>query len=211
MMDLEEIRYLPVTYQIIGVLVVVFLLQLFVPGFTEAMLLSPGSIVAGGQLWGLLTNMFLHGGPVHLMFNCMALFFFGGLVENIVGRKQFIKIFLASGLFASAFYVVTSILILQDYTPALGASGAIFGIIGTATMLRPNTPVIMLFFPVPTKLWIMSVFFIIISLAWFGTGGGTGIAENAHLGGMLMGFFFGYRIKQEEEKDPEYEWRVLYT
>jgi len=206
---MNDLKYLPYTYWLIGIFFVVFVIQI-AANLTSILWLNPIAISHGDMLWGLVTSIFIHGGFYHLLFNSLTLFFFGSMLERIVGRKEFLKIFFASGIFASIFYVLTNLLVLQDPTPALGASGAIFGVLGALVMLRPNT-VIYFYFFLPMKLWQFAIFYVIIVALWFGSGVHTGIAENAHLGGMLIGLLFGYLYKQKEELDPEEAyWRVYY-
>jgi len=213
-MDVKDLRYFPKTYWLIGILFVVFIVQLIalaagIP-FTETLVLDPAAILEAGWVWGIFTNIFLHGGFAHLFFNCLALFFFGIALERIIGGRNLLKVFLIAGLFASVFYLVTSVVILDSFVPALGASGAIFGVIGAMVALRPHTKVIMLLFPVPMPLWVLAVFFVVIAVAWFGIGGGTGIAENAHLGGLIIGYVMGWHFKKREAKDPDFSWNVVY-
>jgi|GEM_PF-1868630 len=216
-MRLENLKYLPKTYWLVIVLFAVFIAQVVailveVP-FTEVLVLDPAAVVHGQALWGIFTNMFIHwpGGISHIFFNCFALFIFGTALERIIGGKNLLKVFIASGLFASLFYLVTALFILGSTTPVLGASGAIFGVIGAMVALRPHTKVMMLFLPgITFSLWMLAVFFVIIALLWFGVGGGTGIAENAHLGGLILGFVLGRHYKAKEKGDPDFQWRAVY-
>jgi uncharacterized protein len=209
-----DIKYIPVTYWIILALVAVFMVQLATAysgiSFTEELVVSPGDILQGNKLWGIVTNVFLHGGFAHLLFNCLALFFFGTALEGIIGRKKFLLLFLAAGVFASIFYVLTSFFLLGSTISALGASGAIFGVIGAMVALRPNTKVMFLLFPVPMPLWVMAIVFVLISMIWFGLGGIGGIAENAHLGGLMIGYVIGRYLKKQESEDPDHYWKTLY-
>ncbi len=198
-----EIRELPATYWLLIVLFGVFLVQIVcmvasVP-FTEQLILDPSAIASGQMLWGIITNIFLHAGVLHIFFNSWALFMFGLVLENIIGGREVLKVFFASGIFASLFYTITALFILNNPLPALGASGAIFGIIGAVMVLRPHMRVMLIFPPIPMELWMMGIFFIILALIWFAAGGGGGVAENAHLGGLLIGFLFGYYYKKKEE------------
>ena len=209
-----DLKHVPMTYWLLGVLFVVFVIQVIgdaanVP-ITELLILSSTAIIHGQQLWGIVTNIFIHGGFFHIFFNCWALFMFGLAIEQIIGGKNLLKIFLISGLFASVFYVVTSLLILNSGVSALGASGAIFGIIGAMVALRPRMKVMLIFPPIPMELWMLGIIFVFIAIFWFGIGGGTGIAENAHLGGLIMGFILGRYFKSKEKKDGDFTWNEVY-
>ena len=211
-MKLDEV---PLTFLLAGLLVVIFIAQLATEGsnadITTKLMLKPAAVMQGQELWGLFTNMFLHGDLFHIMFNGLALVTFGLSLEAIIGRKNLLTVFLAAGLFASVFYVFTSVFILGSTTPALGASGAIFGVIGCMIVLRPHTKVIMMFAPVPVDLWIAGIFFVLIAVLWFSSGGGTGIAENAHLGGMVIGLLFGRHFKGKRKKDKDFTWNAVYA
>jgi membrane associated rhomboid family serine protease len=94
---------------------------------------SHGDIVgvAHGDYWRLLTAAFLHYGPVHLGLNMLALYWFGTPVEQYLGRFRFLLVYLVSGLAGSA-----GALIVTPNSPTVGASGAIFGIMGAALVLE---------------------------------------------------------------------------
>jgi membrane associated rhomboid family serine protease len=87
--------------------------------------------VAHGEWWRLITAAFLHYGPIHLMLNMLALYWFGSLLEQRIGSGRFLFLYLASGLAGSA-----GALLLDPTTPTVGASGAIFGILGAGLVLE---------------------------------------------------------------------------
>ena len=104
--------------------------ELFLRGaqFNETVRVSASEIIpgiAGGEWWRAVTAMFLHGSITHVLFNMWALWVFGPVLERRFGTPAFAALFLASGLAGSATYYL-----LGDYTPAVGASGAIFGLFG---------------------------------------------------------------------------------
>ncbi|MDH3353085.1 MAG: rhomboid family intramembrane serine protease [Nanoarchaeota archaeon] len=113
--------------------------------------LQPASILAGKNLWTFITSMFAHAGLAHLFVNMFSLFFIGNFVEKLVGKKRFLAIYLASGIFAGLFFVVLSGLfggnllgarIFGDPSiPGVGASGALFGLVGVLAMLTPRAKV----------------------------------------------------------------------
>jgi membrane associated rhomboid family serine protease len=94
---------------------------------------SDGNVigVAHGDWWRLLTAAFLHYGPIHLGMNMLALWWFGQPLEAALGRGRFIGLFVASGLAGSA-----GALLFKPLAPTVGASGAIFGILGAAIVLE---------------------------------------------------------------------------
>jgi len=87
--------------------------------------------VAQGAWWRLITSAFLHANIIHLAFNMLALWWFGGPVEQYLGRLRFILLYLVAGLAGSA-----GALLQAPTTPTLGASGAIFGILGAMLVLE---------------------------------------------------------------------------
>src|SRR5919202_943176 len=96
-----------------------------------------GPWVADGDWWRLITAAFLHYGPFHLGLNMLALWWFGGPLEETLGRGRFLLLYFVSGLAGSA-----GALIANPNAATVGASGAIFGILGAALVLeRQGTPV----------------------------------------------------------------------
>jgi len=90
------------------------------------------SLIAQGQTWRLLSAMFLHVNLIHLFFNSYALFIYGPIVEKIYGRARFVAIYLIAGL------IGTLLSYLFNPYPAVGASGAIFGLMGSLLYLRQH-------------------------------------------------------------------------
>jgi membrane associated rhomboid family serine protease len=140
---------------IINVLVFLFLLilQAAYPSFNfdNYIALTPLLIIQGKYLWTLLTSVFVHANFFHLFFNMISLFFLGTLVERLIGRKRFLWSYLIFGIFAGLFFALLSGLfgygfigakIFGDPTIAgVGASGAIFGLVGILTILIPKSKV----------------------------------------------------------------------
>ncbi|MDD5193980.1 MAG: rhomboid family intramembrane serine protease [Candidatus Nanoarchaeia archaeon] len=100
-----------------------------------------------GNYWTLLTSMFMHGGLAHLLFNMISLFFIGNFIEKIIGRRRFFWFYLISGILAGLFYVTLSYFFGVGYLGeklfvnpnifAVGASGAIFALLGLLALLTP--------------------------------------------------------------------------
>jgi membrane associated rhomboid family serine protease len=136
-----------VTKALIGVNVAVFLLQLASGGtlgspagtvFEDGALFIArvtgfGELIglADGEWWRLITSAFLHGGIIHLALNMLALWWFGAALEAALGRARFLLLYLVSGLAGSA-----GALLLSPEAVTVGASGAIFGILGAALVLE---------------------------------------------------------------------------
>jgi len=101
------------------------------PGFAAGV---PSELLVGvahGDWWRLVTSAFLHGGPLHLILNMVALYWFGSLLEQRIGSGRFLLLYIVSGLAGSA-----GALIAAPTTPTVGASGAIFGILGAGLVLE---------------------------------------------------------------------------
>jgi len=119
----------------------------------EFVAIKPANILAGKYLWTFVTSMFMHGGFFHLFANMFSLFFIGSLVEKILGPKRYLYFYLGAGLFASLFFVLLSLFFPTDFnTFAVGASGALFGLVGLLVILTPNLPVFVMFIPIPIKM-----------------------------------------------------------
>jgi membrane associated rhomboid family serine protease len=94
--------------------------------FSGGTLQEPMGGLVGGQWWRLLSSIFLHAGLIHLGLNAYVLWIFGLTIERDVGRPSMLGLFLATGVFAGA----TSFAFASGFTVAVGASGAIFGLVG---------------------------------------------------------------------------------
>lgn len=133
----------------------------------------------------LVTHMFAHGGFMHILFNMYALWMFGSVLERVWGPKKFLIFYLVCGLAAA----VAQMFAMDINGSAVGASGAIMGLLAAFAYLFPNTQFYILPFPFPIKAKYMVAIYAAIDL--FGglhPGAADNIAHFAHLGGMLMGF-----------------------
>ncbi|MDR2944802.1 MAG: rhomboid family intramembrane serine protease [Methanosarcinales archaeon] len=152
--------------------------------------------------WTLATHMFLHHPTniFHLLFNMFALFFFGTYLEKLIGKKSFILMYLISGVVAAIGFV----LIEGDTGVGLvGASGALYGVLGAVAVIDPNLRVLVYF--IPMKIKYMIVIFALISILFIDGGGGSTIAHAAHLSGLFVGLGFGYyyrnRLRDKMKKE----------
>ena len=153
------------------------------------------SLRAPNSYWPLLTNAFLHGGWLHLILNMWTLWLFGPAVEDRLGSIRFLLFYLACGVLASLTYVYFD---PASMVPALGASGAIAGVLGSYTVMFPWSHVVVLvpvlflplFFALPaivfTGLWFL-VQLLSGTAQLFAGGDEGGIAWWAHVGGFLAG------------------------
>lgn len=174
-----------------GVCVLFFIIQLAIPSFTDALILDQTSF---HQPWRFVASIFLHGSPSHLLYNMFALILFGLILENIIGTKKFLLIFFLTGIFAN-------LVAVNFYSSSLGASGAIFGIIGVLTILRPTMSIFA--FGLPMPLFLASIIWVIGDIIT--TFVPSNIGTIAHLVGLFLGILFGllfmknYSAKRKRE------------
>jgi len=112
---------------------------------------------------------------------------FGRELEIALGRQKFLVIYFASGIYAGLCYCIYQYAIGVISYPAIGASGAIMGIMVIYALIWPNR-IILLFFIIPMKVWVCVVILVVIDLLLTLRMSNTGIANVAHLGGALCGF-----------------------
>ncbi len=155
-------------------------------------------IPAAAAFVPVFTSMFLHGSWLHLIFNMLALWIFGDNVEDYAGHFRYLLLYLLSGLAAAALHTFFN---FSSTVPTVGASGAIAGVMGAYFVLYPRARVLTLVpfffvFFVWLPAWIVLGFFFITQfLSGAATsivahsGGSTGIAFWAHVGGFLGGMF----------------------
>jgi membrane associated rhomboid family serine protease len=142
----------------------------------------------------IFTSMFLHAPRFedifHILFNMFALFMFGRILENVWGPKRFLFFYLVCGIGAAAAH-----LIMQHFMggpvhiPAVGASGAVMGVLVAFGYLFPNTELMIIPIPIPVKAkWVVIAYVLLDLFGGFGKVTGDNIAHFAHLGGALVGF-----------------------
>jgi membrane associated rhomboid family serine protease len=169
-----------------------FLLQEFVSGMIVVFLgLVPGLVWHQYFLWQLGTYIFLHGDVSHILFNLLALWMFGGELENSWGSKKFLVYFFFCGIGAAMVTVICTLLFTPEYqrVPVIGASGAIYGLLLAFGWLFPNRQVYIYFlFPIPAKYFV--IIFGFLEFIYFSRGGGGGISHLTHLGGLLFGLVY---------------------
>ena len=141
------------------------------------------------QVWRFVTFQFLHGNLQHLVFNMLALYFFGPLVEAYLRGRQFVVFYLLCGVGGAAFYLVLLMLGYRIGTPTVplvGASAGIFGILVAAALIAPNAMVFLLGI-FPLRLVTLAYFFIIFAILQILFMGENAGGEAAHLGGAAAG------------------------
>lgn len=170
------------TLWLTGIIAAVFALQVFFPAVTANFRLV--SAYAWSRPWTLLTAIFLHASVTHVLFNGFGLVMFGSILEQIIGSKRFLAVFFTAGL-------LSSIASTFFYNAVVGASGAIFGVIGALAVLQPNLTVWVYYIPMP--MYVAAVVWAASDL--FGFIVPTGIANAGHLAGLATGIIAGFIIR----------------
>ncbi len=137
--------------------------------------------------WQLLTYGFLHGSPMHIFFNMFGLWMFGRDLEHFMGSQRFLIYFVVCVVGAGVIQLVVAAWQGGLY-PTVGASGGVFGILLAYGLTFPNRIVVPLFPPIPMRAITFVFVFGLLELYLGVSGGAPGIANFAHLGGMLFGY-----------------------
>jgi membrane associated rhomboid family serine protease len=187
---------------------VVFLLQEVVSQMMVVYLgLVPGLVWHELFLWQLFTYIFLHGNIPHILFNLLALWMFGGELENLWGSRRFSFYFFFCGIGAGIITVLCTIVLTPQYQliPVIGASGAIYGILLAFGWLFPNRQIYIYFlFPIPAKYFV--IIFGLLEFIYFSRGVGGGISHITHLGGLLFGLvYMGYPVVRQKIRREYYK------
>jgi len=139
------------------------------------------------EYWQLISHIFLHGSISHLAFNMIGLWSFGRVLERVWGGQRFIYFYLICGVGAAILHLVVS----GPYSVAVGASGALYGVLVAFALLFPNFKIMLIFLPIPIAAKYFVPVLLLIDLSAGITGVaifGQNIAHFAHIGGALAGF-----------------------
>jgi membrane associated rhomboid family serine protease len=137
-----------------------------------------GPIVVDDEWWRLVTSTFLHGGLLHIAFNMIGLYWLGTIIEQALGTRRFLLVYVVSGLAGSA-----GALWMDPLTPTVGASGAIFGLIGALLILE---------YLATGSLMGQAMVLILVNLAI--TFSLPGISIGGHIGGLAGGIAATYGL-----------------
>ena len=178
----------PWTGQLLLVNGVLFVASIAIPGLFRELMLVPALIFA--RPWTPITYMFLHGGFWHLAFNMIALYFFGPRVEIRLGGKRFLWLDFLSGIAGALLSFIFGFTPFSSlYTPIVGASGAVFGVLLAFALYWPRAKIyIWAVLPVEARWFVL--FITAFSLYAGFTGQSGGVAHFAHLGGFLGGWLY---------------------
>jgi len=176
------------TLRFIGISVIFFILQnILGPEIWQYFAFFPALAIKWP--WTLITSIFLHADFNHLLFNMFALFFFGSYLERLLGSDKFLIIFISAGIVGNIGYLVTA---SNDMIPAIGASGAAYGLMGTLSVLAPFMSVY-IWGLLPVPIVILTAVYALIDV--IGLSAPSGIAHGAHLAGLIVGIAFGLYLR----------------
>ncbi len=181
-----------------------YVVTYFVPNMQEKMyelfaLFYPSSDFF--KPWQFVSHMFMHGGAMHIIFNMYALWAFGSPLEQMWGRNKFLFFYFSAGLGAALIYTLANYY-TQDYGAiAVGASGAVYGVLVAFGMKFPNAKLALIFLPIPiaAKYFIPLILFGDLFFGFTSYSVGN-IAHFAHIGGALIGFIIMQFWKQNQFK-----------
>ena len=171
----------------------------------EWLFIHPAKVVKLGYVWQPLTGAFLHGGFWHLLWNMLFLWWFGGELERIFGKKDFLAFYLQAcyvgGLaYALGAYFYTGPDVVQDpftgqlaldYRSAIGASSGVMGVVVLYAFFYPHHR-ILVYFIIPVKIWVVALLFVIVDVHGFASRSSGGVASAAHLGGAAIGALYWF-------------------
>lgn len=158
------------------------------------------------EVWRLITFQFLHANLLHIAFNMFGLWIFGRIVEEQLGRSRYLAYYLICGIFGALAYLLLNaigviaaksgvshvpFLMVNDmYTPLVGASAGVFGVIMACAYISPNSVVQLLFPPIPMKMRTFAYSYVLLAILMVIFGAKNAGGEMAHIGGAVAGYFF---------------------
>ena len=171
--------------------VVMFFATLVYRPLIEYLGLSPELVIERQWIWQPVTYMFLHGGPIHILFNMLGIWMFGVELERLWRTRFFLKYYAVTGIGAGLTVIAVGLLPFAATAPTyeaitIGASGAFYGLLLAFAYYYPDRPILMfLLFPIPAK-----YFVIIVGAMAFLSAPGNQVSEAAHLGGLGIGYLY---------------------
>jgi membrane associated rhomboid family serine protease len=175
----------PVTQCLLWLNIAIFLLELAC-GDVAIRRFALWPLGHGFAAWQVVTSAFLHGSVLHLFLNLFGLRMFGREVEPAVGSGRFLFLYFLSAVTASATQLLVTALLGQA-EPTLGASGAVFGVLGAFAIVFPHRVLVLLFPPIPLPARLFVILYATAELLAGVYGTDAGIAHFAHLGGLAGG------------------------
>ena len=205
--------YKPIfSYMFIGLNILLFLYEMFLQsngqltGFIQHFGAIPVNILNGEDYYTLFTNMFLHGGWMHLIGNMLFLWIFADNIEASIGNVKFLLFYLAGGIAASLIHVALN---THSQIPSIGASGAISAVMGSYLIMFPKSRVKVLVIYFFQSFYLSALIFLGFWIAFqlysgISSMGGDqntgGVAHWAHIGGFAFGLLYGVYAKKYFDK-----------
>lgn len=197
-----------IIYTTAGAFVIQWLFASFGFSLDQLFGLKPRAFLHG-QIWQPLTYMLMHGGFMHILFNMLMLWMFGGDLERRWGPRAFLRYYVICGL-GGALFIVALAYLLPSGSPGMGtigASGATFGILIAYGMLfGGRTVLLMMIFPVKARTMVLIMF--VITLMSTINQPGDKVSHAAHLGGAIIGFAYLKRVWRIGEFYRELRWKI---
>ena len=157
--------------------------------------------VNSGEYYRLISSGFLHGDLQHLLFNCFTLFIFGDTVIMRLGEINFVLLYFSCLVFSGWLSVYFNK--NNYYYSAVGASGAVIGVVYSSILLYPSMKLAFIFFPIPMPAYLFAVGYLLYSL--YGVKKlNDGIGHEAHVGGALSGLIITCLFKPDVITDSFY-------
>lgn len=203
----EQIQggYKPIfSYSFIGLNIALFFYELFMNStgqldiFIENYGAIPIEIKSGQDLHTLFTNMFLHGGWMHLIGNMLFLWIFADNIEATIGNFRFLLFYIAGGIIASLVHVAFN---LDSVVPSIGASGAISAVLGAYLVMFPKSRVKILVIYIFSSFYVSAFIFLGFWIVFQLFNGFSSMGQNinsggvaywAHIGGFAFGMLYGF-------------------
>jgi membrane associated rhomboid family serine protease len=198
--------------------VALFLVSLIYPPTIVYLGLRPADVIEHYTLWQIGTYLFVHGSIVHILLNMLALWMFGTDLERTWGTRFFLKYYFITGVGAGLLILTVSLFPWSVsermfIARTIGASGAIYGLLLAYALYFPDRPIyVYAIFPIRAKYFVM-IFGAIAFLSSI-TDAGGGVSHIAHLGGLVIGYFYlkGLRVHPVAEVRYRYlKWKINRT
>lgn len=186
----------PAVRAIVYANVAAFVMTVLAPGLMTSWFgLSPEAVLTQGAIWQLGTYLFVHGGVGHILFNMLAVWMFGVDLERRWGTQAFSRYYAIVGIGAGVCVVLVSLLPFAGtrstyYAFTIGASGAVYGLLMAWGLIFPHREVLFFgIFPLKARVLVL-IYGGIAFLNAVGSGGGGQVSEIAHLGGLIVGWWY---------------------
>jgi membrane associated rhomboid family serine protease len=148
-----------------------------------------------GYVWQLLTFQFMHGGWMHIIFNSLAIYFFGRPVETVLGRSRFLGLYLVSGIIGGLVQMLLAYFVPVFNVPVVGASAGAAGLIAAFAVINWTEPFTLIFYFIPITMRGRTLLLGSIAVAALSIlNVSSNVANAAHLGGILTGFVYARQI-----------------